>query len=70
MWEGRGVVPGSTGVLRVACPWVRCRAPPEFTPPTFPIHQLLGLDLRVFDAGRAAKIVASPPPVTEPMMVL
>ena len=28
MWEGRGVVPGSTGVLRVACPWVRCRAPP------------------------------------------
>ena len=24
-----GVLPGSTGVLRVACPWVRCRAPPE-----------------------------------------
>ena len=29
IWEGRGVVPGSTGVLRVARPWVRCRAPPE-----------------------------------------
>ena len=28
IWVGRGVVPGSTGVPRVACPWVRCRAPP------------------------------------------
>ena len=27
IWEGWGIVPGSTGVLRVACPWVRCRAP-------------------------------------------
>ena len=34
IWEGRGVVPGSTGVLRVVCPWVRCRTPPEFSRPS------------------------------------
>ena len=27
-WEGVRMLPGSIGVLRVACPWVRCRAPP------------------------------------------
>ena len=36
IWEGRGIVPGSTGVLRVACPWVRCRAPPGSRPPHNP----------------------------------
>ena len=27
-WEGDEVLPGSIGVMRVACPWVHCRVPP------------------------------------------
>ena len=33
-WGGGGMLPGSIGVLRVACPWVRSRAPPAQNPPS------------------------------------
>ena len=48
IWEGRGVVPGSTGVPRVACPWVRCRAPPgnHVVPPDPGAPKLLTGQLR------------------------